>query len=384
MNLSRFTCVSAFILYLVSSEFLSAAEQDNDRTVIRKISPVQSAFLIAIEDTTQQRTHPTDCHFSQEDQIIAELMLERDRALEVVQKEEERIAKQARILELMKQRDEAVKKVQDTKAVSAQQMEEIKTRSNPPVTPQASSVAPQPVKSTASTASSSALYASSSVPRPVSDIAIPEIARGYEDIYRRFLGGKLIYTDPTSKAKKELPIRTLENPLDGNFDLSGCGDTGQYLSISTGYRKGVKPENASKVEIWLAPWFLVNKNLSSSAKHLQPIMGSWDSAAAPVGLFWTWGGWGNADYNYLVSESMDLLGSENLRKKHKNIRYACCNSGRAVPSPFGHTCNVADISPCVIVTDDTATRHQGRWVPVPCPFSHVHKPERMDLFTFHL
>jgi hypothetical protein len=125
----------------------------------------------------------------------------------------------------------------------------------------------------------------------------------------------LIYTDPSSKAKKELPIRALANPLEGTFDLSGCGDTGQYLSIATGYRKAQKAENASKVEIWLAPRFLVERGLATTAKHLQPIMGRWDAAAAPVGLFWTYGGWGNADYEYLVSESLDLLGSEDLWEK---------------------------------------------------------------------
>ena len=207
-------------------------------------------------------------------------------------------------------------------------------RSTPPTegvkAPSSVSAAPQPAKMSVPAASTSApplppkvlktaaplAQATPSVPRPM-DIAIPEVARGYEEVYRRFLGGKLIYTDPTSQAKTELPIRALANPLEGTFDLSGCGDTGKYLSISTGYRKGVKAENSNKTEIWLAPWFLVNKNLSSSAKHLQPIMGSWDAAKAPVGLFWTWGGWGNEDYCYLVSESLDQLSSEDLWEKYR-------------------------------------------------------------------
>jgi len=204
----------------------------------------------------------------------------------------------------------------------------------------------QPVKASASAASSSApplpprsasvasssVTASASIPRPVDALVIPEVARGYEDIYRRFLGGKLIYTDPKSKAKKELPIRALANPLDGTFDLSGCGDTGQYLSISTGYRKAQKPENASKVEIWLAPWFLIENDLknlkkgvffkSSPAKHLQPIMDNWNGAAAPVGLFWTWGGWSDLGwYEYLTTNSMDVLGSEDLLEKYKKTRH---------------------------------------------------------------
>ena len=105
----------------------------------------------------------------------------------------------------------------------------------------------------------------------------PAVAEGYEDIYDRFLNGKLIYKpDPNSdEGKVELRIADLEDPLNGTFDLSRCGDTGKYLSIATGYRKGKKPENASKVEIWFAPRFLIEKELNGAAAHFKPIMGNW-------------------------------------------------------------------------------------------------------------
>ena len=298
--------------------------------------PKQQVHLIPEQDPAkkpEKKTQPASKAepLSEEDLLIEELMRERDQALEEAKKKEEKLAKQKFILDLKKQRDEAVEK-------AAQLDQELKASSNPPVKPQPTtqgpmptSVTPQPAKPTAppsapspatpkpSPASIPIPQASASVPvpRPL-DIAIPEVARGYEDVYRRFLGGKLIYTDPTSKAKTELPIRALANPLEGTFNLSGCGDTGNYLSISTGYRKGVKAENSSKVEIWLAPWFLVNKNLTSTAKHLQPIMGSWDAAKAPVGLFWTWGGWSDLGwYDYLVTNSLDQVGSEDLLEKYK-------------------------------------------------------------------
>jgi len=183
---------------------------------------------------------------------------------------------------------------------------------------QSTNLIPQPTPSPSQPASVPQASAAT-IPGPVVDaLVIPEVARGYEDIYRRFLGGKLIYTDPNGIEKKELPIRALANPLKGTFDLSECGDTSQYLSISTGYRKAQKAANSSKVEIWLAPWFLVNKNLSSSANHLQPIMGNWDAAAAPVGLLWTWGGWSDlARYDYLVTNSLEDLGSEDMHEKWK-------------------------------------------------------------------
>jgi serine/threonine protein kinase len=145
--------------------------------------------------------------------------------------------------------------------------------------------------------------------------AIPLVAQGHEAIYQRFLNGVLIYRpngDGNDNGRINLPIRELGNPLEGTFDLSRCGDTGKYLSIATGYRKGKKPENASKVEIWFAPRFLIEKELNGSAAHFKPIMGNWKQEA-PVGMFCTWGGWDSlSDYDYLTTESMDNLSKINL------------------------------------------------------------------------
>jgi len=158
--------------------------------------------------------------------------------------------------------------------------------------------------------------ASGIVNRPVvSDIVIPEIARGYEEIYRIFVMGKLIYK-PDSKSDKgriELPIRALANPLEGTFDLSQCGDSGKYFSISIGYRKGKKAENAKKVEVWIAPRFLIEKNRAGSASHFQPIMSGWSASSAPVGIFWTWGGWDDlAYYDHITTSSIESLSDNNL------------------------------------------------------------------------
>ena len=277
MILTQFSWVATFLLFLLSSGFLSANDE---------------AFLMNFEGATQKiKTASKASPLSSEDPTLS--------AFE-------------------KQRDEALKKAQEGKATLAQQAQEmadLMALLNPTPKPKPS-VDPAPPPATPKLTPASAPIPQTPPP-VVNDIAIPEIARGYEEVYRRFLGGKLIYTDPTSKAKREMPIRALDNPLEGTFDLSGCGDTGQYLSIATGYRKGLKAENASKVEIWLAPWFLVRKNISSSAKHLQPIMRNWDAAAAPVGLFWTWGGSCNEYFDYLVTNSLDVLGSEDLREKYK-------------------------------------------------------------------
>ena len=116
----------------------------------------------------------------------------------------------------------------------------------------------------------------------------PPVAEGHEEIYDRFLNGKLIYKpDPDSdEGKVELRIADLADPLEGTFDLSQCGDTSKYLSIYTGYRKEKRMENAKKVEIWLAPRFLIAKELHDTAKHLQPIFDDWKETAQ-VGIFWS-------------------------------------------------------------------------------------------------
>lgn len=147
-----------------------------------------------------------------------------------------------------------------------------------------------------------------------------------EDIYRQFLSGVLIYRpDPNSdEGMITLKISDLINPLEGTFDLSNCGDTGQYLSIATGYRKAQTPANAWKVEIWFTPWFLVDKKMPQLAPnhHIRAISGNWDVASAPIGIFWTWGGWNAANQiaycDYFTKESMEQLSSESLFEKYNN------------------------------------------------------------------
>jgi len=151
-------------------------------------------------------------------------------------------------------------------------------------------------------------------------LSIPPIAQGYEAIYQEFLNGTLIYTDPQSGNKITLPIRDLTNPLEGTFDLSCCGDTGKYLSISTGYRKKKESENEDKVEIWITPRFLIEKELETTAKHFQEIFGDW-KPNVPVGIFWTWGTWDNLTwYDYLTTEDNNEIKKRNLYEKHRLAR----------------------------------------------------------------
>jgi hypothetical protein len=132
---------------------------------------------------------------------------------------------------------------------------------------------------------------------------------------RQYLNGKLIYTAPNGN-KTELPIAALPNPFEHCFNLSQCGSSGNYLSINSGYRSGQKAENANKVEVWIAPRFLVEKELSRTARHFQPILDKWNLAGVPVGLFWTCGEWSNSSwYDYLVTDSFERISDSNLNEK---------------------------------------------------------------------
>jgi len=138
-----------------------------------------------------------------------------------------------------------------------------------------------------------------------------------KETLHRFYNGKLIYR-PIAGSDDEiitLHISGLKNPLKGTFDLSSCGDTGQYLSIATGCHTGKKAKNAKKVEVWIAPRFVIARDLQGPASHFAPIMDRWVAETAPVGLFFTWGGWDNLDsYDYLTTHSIDSFSSGNLYK----------------------------------------------------------------------
>ncbi|MBX9703462.1 MAG: hypothetical protein K2Q34_05075 [Alphaproteobacteria bacterium] len=147
---------------------------------------------------------------------------------------------------------------------------------------------------------------------------------GHEAVYRRFINGKLIYKPNRDNEvdRIEIPFSILSSPLEGTFDLSDkskFGDIGDKISISAGYRKEQKAENKGKVEVWIVPKFVVEKNLATTAKHLATIL---DKFTSPVGVFWTWGKWNNMDcYDYLTSQNFDELSNgENLYEKYAR----CC------------------------------------------------------------
>ena len=137
-------------------------------------------------------------------------------------------------------------------------------------------------------------------------------------VYQRFLRGILIYRPNERKNSRMIKLRVadLNNPLEGTFNLSKCGNEGEYLTISTGYRKGKRQENENKLEIWLTPRFLVEKEINWSAKHFNTIFPCNWPQAAQIGIMWTWGGWDSLTcYDYLTNQTMDDIANNNLYEK---------------------------------------------------------------------
>ena len=139
-----------------------------------------------------------------------------------------------------------------------------------------------------------------------------------ENTCKKFLNGRLIYENNSSNVncKIEFPICDFVNPLEGTFDLSKCADTGKYLSISTGYRKRKKQENTNKVEIWLTPRFLVEKQINDSAKNLSSIFPVHWPDSGKLGVIWTWGEWDDVNWcDFFTTQDFEDISKDTLYHK---------------------------------------------------------------------
>lgn len=154
-------------------------------------------------------------------------------------------------------------------------------------------------------------------PRILNGIVVPKIVIGHEEFYLRFIKGKLIYRPNSSidVGRIELPFAALANPLEGAFDLSQCGDAGQYLSISTGYRRQEKSTNTNKIKVWIAPKFMMEKELSNTTQLLRPTLPEWTVPRSLLGMFFTWGALELTNNNYLIILDMANLSSTSVSDK---------------------------------------------------------------------
>jgi hypothetical protein len=141
---------------------------------------------------------------------------------------------------------------------------------------------------------------------------VPQLAEGYEDVYLRFLKGKLVYTPnkDNDEGRKEFPIASLANPLEGTFDLSGCGESAAHLQISTGFRTRVAPANANKLEVWIVPQFVLQKDPRAEPYNdfLQTLP---NHRNKPFAILFTWGAWDDLSWHDVAGLAGDE--SVNLR-----------------------------------------------------------------------
>jgi|JI61114C2RNA_FD_contig_51_405928_length_1070_multi_2_in_0_out_0_1 hypothetical protein len=140
------------------------------------------------------------------------------------------------------------------------------------------------------------------------------------EIFDKFYNGKLIYRqNPNSdNGKIELLISGLNHPFKGEFDLSNFGDIEKNLSINMGYRNRVKKKNKERIEIWLSPWFLIEKNINTTTKDINNIFPKELSLTSPIVIFWTLGKWDRLDsYDFLTKKNLSEISQLNLHNNEE-------------------------------------------------------------------
>ncbi len=86
----------------------------------------------------------------------------------------------------------------------------------------------------------------------------------YEAFHQKFRGSKLVYRpnrENPDEGKVELPIADLASPFMGTFNLSGCGDAGQYVRIGTGYR--IHKAGDKIFEMWIGIQHTLKKEIDT-------------------------------------------------------------------------------------------------------------------------
>jgi hypothetical protein len=120
---------------------------------------------------------------------------------------------------------------------------------------------------------------------------MPIVAEGFEDVYRQFLKGKLVFKpNNTNEEPLVLKISDLENPLFGTFDIAKSGVSAKFFQISTGFRTEFNPSNNGKVEIWIVPQFVLKRN-SRAKIYYDFLLTCKEHTNKPFAVLFNWGGW---------------------------------------------------------------------------------------------
>jgi hypothetical protein len=138
----------------------------------------------------------------------------------------------------------------------------------------------------------------------------------------QFYNGILHYTPTDGSNTVTLKFADLNE--EGTFDLSACGNTGQYLIITTSMDRFFKIEggNKDKTVILVTPRSLVEQGINTSPSHpFAAHMAGWNADKASVGMFWRWGNDMDLSWvDYLTTSSMTNISSKNLYENWRASR----------------------------------------------------------------
>jgi hypothetical protein len=112
------------------------------------------------------------------------------------------------------------------------------------------------------------------------------------------------------------------------LNLSTCGDTGNYLVITTDVERFFKVggDNQNRTVILIALRQSIEQEINAAAKPFASIMPGWDAAKAPVGIFWRRGNAPETSwFDYLTTSSLSSISSENLFENWKKRICECVN-----------------------------------------------------------
>lgn len=128
-----------------------------------------------------------------------------------------------------------------------------------------------------------------------------------------FYNGVLKYTPGDGGQTVSLKFSDFK---DGTFDLSACGNIGQYLVITENMNQFCKigEENKDKTVIGIMPRHKIQQEIKNSPDHpFTSLMAGWDADEAPVGIFWRWGNDTDLSmFDYLIIADLSKISLSNL------------------------------------------------------------------------
>jgi hypothetical protein len=159
------------------------------------------------------------------------------------------------------------------------------------------------------------------------------------------LDGKLIYT-PHKGKKTTFEIKHFVN-TNGCIDLPNeiFGGISEYFLLTTDLEQFFSinedsdsiNEDSDKLVMLIAPRFLIEEKIGSTAKPFKPIMDNWKEEQAPIGIFWRMQSWDVRVYMYLISNNLDQISSMGfdnlLNRSNPQFRFRDFTDGNALIVP---------------------------------------------------